>query len=128
MNIGEITMTEDDGIGIALLQVFEDEQQGYFLLLCSGVIVLPFFIDTSFVTHADAMIIKAYHMSTSLCFRAPRKDVAITVDVPVITYPTPALGLVPAVDVRHADTLAQWGGGAVHHDVPHFLHHAHGQK
>ena len=50
---------------------------------------------------------------------------AVTIDVPVIAYPTPPLGLVPAVDVLDADTLTQTGSGAMHHQILHFLQQAH---
>ena len=50
---------------------------------------------------------------------------SVTIDIPVVTYPTPPLGLVPAVDVLDADTLTQFGGGAMHYQVLHFLEFAH---
>ena len=43
----------------------------------------------------------------------------------MIAYPTPPPGLVPAVDVLDADTLTQFGGGAMHHQVLHFFQFAH---
>ena len=50
---------------------------------------------------------------------------AVTIDVPVIAYPTPPLGLVPAVDVLDADKRTQTGSGAMHHQTLHFIQLAH---
>lgn len=115
MDIREVTMSEDNGVGIAFLEVLEYKQQGSFLCRSTGVIILALFIDATLVTDADAAVVVAFHVGTCLVFRTAGEDVAVAVDVPVVPYPAPPLGLVPVVEILDTDTLAQSGSGAMHH-------------
>lgn len=115
MDVGKVAVTEDDGMGIAFLEVLEHKQQGSFLCRSTGVIILALFIDATLVADADAAVVVAFHVGTCLVFRTAGEDVAVAVDVPVVPYPTPPLGLVPVVEILDTDTLAQSGSGAMHH-------------
>ena len=124
-DLWEITMSEDNGVGIVGFEFLQLVKQGSFLSWRTGVIILAFFIDATLVADADGVAVVAHYMGTGILFRAPCPGLAILVDVPVVPYPTPPLGLVPALEILDADTLAQLGGGAVHHQVLHFFQLAH---
>ena len=108
-------MALDNGLRITILEILQQEQQGNFLGWRPGVGIVALFIDASFIAHTNGMAVVVLHMGTCQLLRTTWEDVAITVDVSVVANAIPALGLVPAVNVRHADTLAQFGGGAMHH-------------
>ena len=67
-DVGKVAVTEDDGMGIAFLEVLEHKQQGSFLCRSTGVIILASFIDATLVADADAAVVVAFHVGTCLVF------------------------------------------------------------
>ena len=66
VDVGKVAVTEDDGMGIAFLEVLEHKQQGSFLCRSTGVGWLTLFIDATLVADADAAVVIPYDMGTSL--------------------------------------------------------------
>ena len=118
-------MTLDNGLRITILEILQQEQQGNFLGWRTGIGIVPLLIDASFIAHTNGMTVIVLHMGTCHLLRTSGEDLPITVDVSVVANAMPALSTMPAVDVRQADTLAQLGGGAVHHNEQYFEHRFH---
>ena len=68
VDIGKVMMTEDDGMGIAFLEVLEHKQQGSFLCRSTGVIILALFIDATLIADANAAMVVAHHMGANFVF------------------------------------------------------------
>ena len=127
-DVGEVTMALNDSLWVAFPEILEQEQQGNFLGWRTGIGIVPLLIDASFIAHTNGMTVIVLHMGTCHLLRTSGEDLPITVDVSVVANAMPALSTMPAVDVRQADTLAQLGGGAVHHNEQYFEHWFHIRK
>ena len=60
VDVGEVAMAEDAGIGMGLLQATEQAQQGAFLAGCAGVGSVAVFVEAPFVADAERVLIVAY--------------------------------------------------------------------
>ena len=52
VDIGQVAVAEDPGIGMGLLQATEQTQQGAFLSRCAGIIGVAVLVQTALVAHA----------------------------------------------------------------------------
>ena len=64
MDVGEVAMAEDAGIRVGFLQTTEQTQQGAFLAGRAGVGGIAVFVEASFVTDAERVLIVAYGVGT----------------------------------------------------------------
>ena len=60
MDVGEVAVAEDAGIGMGLLQATEQAQQGAFLAGRAGVGGIAVLVEASFVTDAERVLVVAY--------------------------------------------------------------------
>ena len=77
-------MADDLGIGIVLLEVFQQEEDGGFLGLGAGVGGAAFLIETTFVADADGVLVVVFDVSAGDPLRAAFVVFAVAGDVPVV--------------------------------------------
>ena len=65
VDVGEVAMAEDAGIGVGLLQATEQAQQGALLLQCAGVGGVAVLVVATFVADAQRMAVEACSMGTN---------------------------------------------------------------
>lgn len=118
-------MTDDLGIGVRLLEVFQQEPEGGLLLRSTGVGTTTLFILATDVADANGVAVVVLHVRAGIFLVTTGVDSAVLVDHPVIADHGPVLGAVPAVNVFDSNFLAGFGAGAVHHDVEHLSHRVH---
>ena len=66
MDIGEVTMANDLGLGVTFLQFSEQEPEGCLLLGRAGVGITTFVIQASDVTDANGILVVMLDMGTGL--------------------------------------------------------------
>ena len=84
MDVGEVAMAEDAGIGMGLLQATEQTQQGAFLAGCAGVSGVAMFVEATFIADAERVLVVAYGVGTHQLFVARLVGPAVAGDVVVI--------------------------------------------
>ena len=84
MDVGEVAMAEDAGIGMGLLQATEQAQQGAFLAGRAGVGGVAVLIETTFVTDAERVLVIAFGVGTNQLFMSRLVRLAVTGDVVVV--------------------------------------------
>ena len=110
MDIGKVTMANDLGLGVTLLQIPEQEPEGCLLLGRAGVGIASLVIQATDIADADGMFIVVSDMGTGLALRTTCLDGAILKDHPVIATAGPPLGTVTTVDIGDGPLLALTGG------------------
>ena len=84
MDVGEVAMAEDAGIGVSLLQATEQAQQGAFLAGCAGVGGVAVLVEASFVADAERVLVVAYGVGAHQLFVARLVGPAVAGDVVVV--------------------------------------------
>ena len=84
VDVGEVAMAEDAGIGMGFLQATEQAQQGALLLQCAGVGGIAVLVEAPFVTDAERVLIVAYGVGAHQLFVARLVGPAVTGDVVVV--------------------------------------------
>ena len=107
-------MTNDLGMGIIALQVFEQEEDSGLLSLRTGIGIASFFIQAAFVADADGMLVVMADMGASHMLRTALMILAIAGDVPVITAVEGiAFGAMTALQVFESEVLVAACGAAM---------------
>ena len=94
MDIRQVAMTEDQGIGVVGLQTVQDCQQRGFLCGGTGVVRLSLFVETTLVADTDAVLVILPGMGTNGLLAPTGMDPAITGNVVVVAYAVVAFGTV----------------------------------
>ena len=115
-------MTDNLGLGVALFQVFQEEPEGGFLCLGTGVCHMAFLIQAANIADANGMLVVVLDMSTGIHLFTAFMDATILVDDPVEANNGEVAGLVPAVNVGNSDCLVDTGSRTMYDDVQHLLH------
>ena len=121
MDVGEVAMAEDAGIGMGLLQATEQAQQGAFLAGCAGVGGVAVFVQTAFITDAERVLVVAYGVGTHQLFVARLVGPAVACDVVVVACESEAIR-VTADEGCHGKVLVRARGRTMNHnqiDVAH---------
>ena len=84
VDVGEVAMAEDAGVGVCFLQTTEQAQQGAFLLQCAGVGSVAVFVEAPFVADAERVLIVAYGVGAHQLFVARLVGPAVAGDVVVV--------------------------------------------
>ena len=84
MDVGEVAMAEDAGIGGGILQATEQAQQGAFLAGRAGVGGIAVLVEASFVTDAERVLVVAYGVSAHQLLVARLVGPTVAGDVVVI--------------------------------------------
>ena len=125
MDVGEVAVADDLGIGIVALQVLQEEPKSRFLLRGASVGITAFFVEASFIADADGVLVVVADMGAGIFLGATFSDLTIAVDIPVVADHLPAAGLVPAVDVVDRDVLGGASARTVKHNIKDFAHWFH---
>ena len=121
VDVGEVAVAEDAGIGMGFLQTAEQAQQGAFLLGCAGVGGIAMLIEAPFVADAERVLVVAYGVGAHQLFVARLVGPAVTGDVVVIARESEPFR-VTADEGCHGKVLARARGRTVDDNqinVPH---------
>ena len=112
VDVGEVAMAEDAGIGVGFLQATEQAQQGVFLAGCAGVVGVAMLVEASFVTDAERVLVVAYGVGAHQLFVARLVGPAVAGDVVVVAR-EPEPFRVTADEGCHGKVLVRARGAAV---------------
>jgi len=84
VDVGEVAMAEDAGIGVGLLQATEQAQQGAFLLGRAGVVGVAMLVEPTFVADTERVLVVAYGVGTDQLLVARLVGPAVAGDVVVV--------------------------------------------
>ena len=84
VDVGEVAMAEDAGIGVGLLQATEQAQQGALLAGCAGVGRMAMFVETAFVADAERVLVITFGVGTNQLFMSRLVRLAVAGDVVVV--------------------------------------------
>ena len=118
-------MTNDFGLGIGLLQVFEQEPEGGLLLRSTGVGIAATVVHATNVAYADGVLVVVADVGSGEFLCTAGVNGAILIDHPVVAAAGPALGLVEVVEVIDSALLVDLGVGAVDDNPLDILHGTH---
>ena len=121
MDVGEVAMAEDAGIGMGFLQATEQAQQGALLLQCAGVGGIAMLIEAPFVADAERVLVVAYGVGTDQLFVARLVGRPVACDVVVVARKSEAIR-VTADECCHGKASVTARGRTMNHnqiDVAH---------
>ena len=124
-DIGEVTMTDDLGLRVGLLQFFQQVPERSLLFRRTGIDIVAFVILSTDIADANRMLVVVLDMFAGVQFITAFVDTAILVDHPVVADHGKVAGLVPAVDVIDSDGLTDFRARAVNDNVEHVFHWLH---
>ena len=84
MDVGQVAVAEDAGIGMGFLQATEQAQQGAFLAGRAGVGGIAVLVEAPFVTDAERVLVVAYGVGAHQLFVARLVGPAVAGDVVVV--------------------------------------------
>ena len=84
MDVGEVAVAEDAGIGMGFLQTAEQALQGAFLAGCAGVGGVAMFVEATFIADAERVLVVAYGVGTHQLLVARLVGPAVAGDVVVV--------------------------------------------
>ena len=98
MDALELTVADDLGIGIILLQRTEQREEGLFLSRGTGIGSLAMGIETSLVADADGVGVVVAGMGANHLFGTNEVQLSVAGDVVVVATALPAAGLMHVVE------------------------------
>ena len=122
MDVGEVAVADDLGLGVRPLEILQQKPEGCLLFGSTGVVVAPFVVDATDIADTDGMLVVVAYVGSGILLVTAFVDAAILVDDPVVAYHGPVLGFVTAVDVFDSPFPAGSRGRAVDDDVQDLLH------
>ena len=84
MDVGEVAVAEDAGIGVGFLQATEQAQQGAFLLGRAGVGGIAVLVKAPFIADAERVLVVAYSVGAHQLFVACLVGPAVAGDVVMV--------------------------------------------
>ena len=84
MDVGDVAVAEDAGIGMGFLQATEQVQQGAFLAGRAGIGGVAMLVEATFVTDTERVLVVAYGVGTNELFMARLVGPAVAGDVVVV--------------------------------------------
>ena len=112
VDVGEVAMAEDAGIGMGLLQATEQAQQGAFLAGRAGVGGVAMLVEAPFVADTERVLVVAYGVGAHQLFVAHLVGPAVAGDVVVVAR-EPEPFRVTADEGCHGKVLVRTGGRTV---------------
>ena len=104
MDIGEVAVAQDDGLGVVLAQRAQQGVQGGFLLGGAGVLGTAVLVQSALVADADAVLVVVLGMGAGEVLVARLEQLAVTLDVVVVAGEAEA-GVVAGDERRHGKVL-----------------------
>lgn len=118
-------MTNNLGLRIGLLQVFEQKPEGGLLFGSTSVSIAATGIHATNVAYADGVLVVVADVGSGEFLCTAGVNCSILIDHPVVATARPALGLVEVVEVIDGALLVDLGVGAVDDDPLDILHGTH---
>ena len=121
VDVGEVAVAEDAGIGMGFLQTAEQAQQGAFLAGRAGVGGIAMLVEAPFVADAERVLVVAYGVGAHQLFVARLVGPAVAGDVVVVARESESFR-VTADEGCHGKVLVAARGRTVNHNqinVPH---------
>ena len=115
VDVGEVAMAEDAGIGMGLLQATEQAQQGAFLTGRAGVVGIAVLVEAPFVADAERVLVVAYGVGTDQLLVARLVGPAVAGDVVVVAGESEPFR-VTADEGCHGKVLVRARGRTVNND------------
>ena len=122
MDVGEVAVAEDAGIGIIDLQRAEQGDEGCTLGRSSGVSGTAFLVKTTFVTNTNRVGIVVPGMGADHLLGATEVQLSVAGDVVMITAAVPAFGTVHLVKQLETQMLVRPRCRAVNHNQIYSTH------
>ena len=91
VDVGQVAVTEDPGIGVRGLQAAQQPEQGAFLPWGAGVGGVAVLVEASFVADAERVLVVAYGVGTDQLFVARLVGPAVAGDVVVVARESEAI-------------------------------------
>ena len=93
LDIGEVAVAEDAGIGMGFLQATEQVQQGTFLGFSASVVGVAVLVKTSLIADTEAVLVVAFGVGTNQLFMARLIRLAVACDVVVVARESETVGM-----------------------------------
>ena len=121
VDVGEVAMAEDAGIGMGLLQATEQAQKGAFLAGRTGVGGVAVFVEAPFVADAERVLVVAYGMGAHQLFVARLVGPAVSGNVVVVARESESFR-VTADEGCHGKVLVRARGRTVYDNQINVAH------
>ena len=121
MDVGEVAVAEDAGIGMGFLQATEQAQKGAFLAGRTGVGGVAVFVETAFVADAERVLVVAYGVGAHQLFVARLVGPAVAGDVVVVARESESFR-VTADEGCHGKVLVRARGRTVYDNQINVAH------
>ena len=115
MDVGQVTVTQDLGLGMFPFESFEQVKQSSLLSDCPGIVVVAVLVKASLIAHAQRMAVVSYGVGTDELLVACLIGLAIAGDVVVIARESEAIRVV-TYELHHGIALVAAGGTAMNDD------------
>ena len=115
-NAGEVTMTEDGGIGVVEAEALEEFLHCYLLGEGTGVGWFAVGIESALIADGDAVSVVVSGVSSDLSLRAARVEGTVLGDVVVVADGFETSGEVTGFQVFYREVLGHTGCRAVQYD------------
>ena len=125
MDVGQITVADDLGLGVGQLQTLQEVVEGGLLRWCTGVLVATLRVETAFVTDANGVLVVVAGVGSSHFLRATGMDFSISGNIVVVAAAIKAARSVTAFEVFERKFLITACCAAVQHHELHFKHRKH---
>ena len=104
MDIGEVSVAQDDGLGVVLAQRLQQGMQGGFLLGGAGVLGTAVLVQSALVADADRVLVVVAGMGTRQVLVARLEQLTVTLDV-VVVAGVSVPSVVAGDERRHGEVL-----------------------
>lgn len=122
MDVGQIAVTDDLGLGVGQLQTLQEVVEGGLLRRCPSILVATLWVEATFVTDANGVLVVVAGVGSSHFLRTTEMDFSIPGDIVVVAAAIITARSVTAVEVFEREGPIAAGCAAVQHHVLHFKH------
>ena len=122
MDVGQITVADDLGLGVGQLQTLQEVVEGGLLRWRTGILVASLRVETTFVTDANGVLVVVAGVGSSHFLRTPEMDFSISGYIVVVAAAIKAARSVTAFEVFERKFLITACCAAVQHHELHFKH------
>ena len=121
VDVGQVAVTEDPGIGVRGLQLFQQPEQCAFLPRGAGVGSSAVLVQATFVAYAERMLVVAHGMGTDQLLVSRLVGLAVAGDVVVVARESEAIR-VTADECCHGKASVTARGRTVNHNQINVAH------
>ena len=125
VDVGQIAVTDDLGFGVGQLQTLQEVVEGGLLCWCTSILVATLWVEATFVTDANGVLVVVAGVGSSHFLRTTEMDFSISGNIVVVAAAIITASSVTAVEVFERKFLITACCAAVQHDVLHFEHRKH---